>query len=264
MAHIPYDRPPRCLDIAVDHRIRALFKPISKKKNNNDAGIYLKHIQDLGKDILYRDVPNEEISVTQKFIGNGIGGITVILLQPSNSHPYEQDIETIVEKCPTYTALDECFRAVTCNTLSIHDVSILDSLPFIRGRDKITANDKKRVRKWVSLIIEAKKPNVILCMWQDKEGVTLRMSKIQSQGVGGQFDKSPILFGYSVSMERVNAFHPSYAVNYNPNISCFRQLLLLEVTKACHIYEGNWNERSWMSQLRHTCRDKAGLFAVSC
>ncbi|KAK2763287.1 hypothetical protein FQN54_009923 [Arachnomyces sp. PD_36] len=260
MTDIPNDRAVRCLDIAIDHRIRALFSPISKKNQKSEAGVaglHLEYIQRLANSFTGRDIPDDEIYVTQKLSGDDTGGIAAILLQPSDSHPYDESIETIIEECPTYTAIDESFCAASCGTLLMTDISIIDSLPFVRKQDQITSGGKGIVRKWVSRIIETKKPDVILCMWQDAEGLTPEMSEIRSLGVGRQFNKSTVSFGSRMTAERVNAFHPSYAVNFKPSISCFRQLLLLEVTKSCRVYDGNWNEQNWMSELRDTCRIKA-------
>lgn len=74
-------------------------------------------------------------------------------------------------------------------------------------------------------VIREKKPDVVVCMWKDTGRQPLEMGKVQSLGVGQDFDESRITFGgvLGVPMERVNSFHPSYAANYNPHVSCFRQ-----------------------------------------
>jgi hypothetical protein len=51
------------------------------------------------------------------------------------------------------------------------------------------------------------------------------MGKVQSLGVGQDFDKSRITFGGVL-------FILNYAANYNPHDSCFRQLLLLNINMA--------------------------------
>lgn len=53
---------------------------------------------------------------------------------------------------------------------------------------------------------------------------------------------------------RVNAFHPSFAMNYNPDLSCLRQLLILEVAQACGLYRGDWLNKRWMDELRERCK----------
>jgi hypothetical protein len=112
----------------------------------------------------------------------------------------------------------------------------------------LTAEYKKNIRRWASQIIHEKRPDVVLCIWQDKDRVTLRMIQVRSLGIGKKFGASKIPFGGGLTIERVNAFHPSYAVNYNPHFSCFRQLLLLEIAKACHTYDGKWREDEWMRE----------------
>jgi hypothetical protein len=97
-------------------------------------------------------------------------------------------------------------------------------------------------------------------MWKDTGRKPLEMGKVQSLGVGKNFDKSTITFGgvLGVPMERVNSFHPSYGANYNPHVSCFRQLLLPSIAQACYIYEyGTWREEEWMKELKGKCRARA-------
>jgi hypothetical protein len=81
-------------------------------------------------------------------------------------------------------------------------------------------------------------------MWQDKVRVTLTMTKIRSLGVGKYFLIPRISFDGETSFGIVNPFHPRLAVNYNPQVSCFRQLLFLGIVKACRVYEGSDMKKS--------------------
>lgn len=248
-----------CLDIAIDHRLRALFKPITKRASRDicgDPGLFLDHLTEVNT---RRTIPRAEVHTTRRFFNSGwSGGITVILLQPSNSHPYQKGFSSVIEECPTYRFLNEGFKAVTCGALRLGDgtLSIIDSAPFIRPWDNAPVECKREMRRRTSRIICAKKPNVVLCMWQDK-GVPLRMTRVQSLGVGKDFTSSNTRFNGEI-LERVNSFHPSYAANYNPHASCFRQLLLLNIAQACGIYEhGVWHEEEWMKELKKRCTAEA-------
>jgi hypothetical protein len=59
-----------------------------------------------------------------------------------------------------------------------------------------------------------------------------------------------------------DSFHPSYAANDNPHVSCFRQLLLLGIAQACYIYEyGTSREEEWVKELKGRCRSRAKYIA---
>jgi hypothetical protein len=60
-------------------------------------------------------------------------------------------------------------------------------------------------------------------MWKGRGRIPLEMAKVQSLGVGQDFNKLRIPFGgvLGAPVERVNSFHPSYAAHYNPHVSCF-------------------------------------------
>ena len=253
-----------CLDIAIDHRLSALFKPITKKaslKFHQDPGLCLDRLAAVNTT---RNVPEDEVRITRQFFNSGwLEGITIILLQPSNTHPYGKGFASVLEECPTYCFLNEAFKAVSCGTLQLGDgtLSIIDSAPFIRPCDCAPVKCKREMRRQTGRIICAKKPSVALCMWQDKEGVPSRMTEVQSMGVGKDFKNSNICFN-GEHLERVSSFHPSYAANYNPHASCFRQLLLLNISQACAIYEdGFWHEEEWMKELKERCTTQASAMS---
>ena len=150
--------------------------------------------------------------------------------------------------------MDEAFNAASCGTISI-TLSIVDSLPYVRPQDDLSSQDKLRIRKVASHIIMEKDPGVVLCMWRQAENkeVTRTMSKFRSLGVGRDFDERKIFSRPGSGTERVNSFHLSFAVNYNPHDNCFRQLLLLNIAKSCRIYEGIWSEEEWMTDLKERC-----------
>lgn len=59
-------------------------------------------------------------------------------------------------------------------------------------------------------------------------------------------------------MDRVNSFHPSYVANHIPYISCFQQLILLNIARACWMYDHrSWHEEEWMRDLKNRCMQKA-------
>lgn len=209
-----------------------------------------------------RHISEDEVDVTLELSGpRTTGGITVLLQQPWKFHPYWKGIEAVVNESRTLSAVDEAFNAVSCGTISTgsSELSIIDSLPYVRPQDKLSSGDKLRIRRVTSRIIMTKNPEIVLCMWgQAKHSETTQtMSELRSLGVGRDFDEPKLSLHLGSGIERVNSFHPSFAKNYNPYDSCFRQLLLLNVAKACRIYEGTWSEEEWMDDLKKRCRDEA-------
>jgi hypothetical protein len=252
-----------CLNIAVDHRLRALFKPICEQPHLNINNSHAVLLAELGRASTHREISEPEVSVTQQFAGPGYtGGISFLLLQPSNHHPYWEGQDTVILDCATLTVLDEGLKSVTCGSMGLGSpaVSLIDSAPYIRPDDRVSDEYKYNMRKSTIRVIREKKPDVVVCMWKDTGRKPLEMGKVQSLGVGKDFDKSRITFGgvLGVPMERVNSFHPSYAANYNPHVSCFRQLLLLNIAQARYIYEyGTWHEEEWMKELKGRCKARA-------
>ena len=180
----------KCLDIAVDHRLRELFRPVSKDTASTATGSHLSRILQAGSSLERCDgpVPISEIGVTQELaLPGSVGGILVILLQPANAQRFDIGIDVVIQECGIFAALDEAFRAVSRISLSIHDIAIIDSLPFIRPKVEICLQIRVNSRIQVFKLIKAKKPDVILCMWQDNIGVTGNMKFMRSIGIGRRF-----------------------------------------------------------------------------
>jgi hypothetical protein len=101
-------------------------------------------------------------------------------------------------------------------------------------------------------------------MWRRKrdkntkkyEDIRGGFSALEGVGVGGTFPIPDHELEPGLQTRRVNAFHPSHAINYNPHVSCFRQLLMLEVAQACGIYSREWHHETWMTRLRMQCQKK--------
>ncbi|KAE8397461.1 hypothetical protein BDV37DRAFT_291977 [Aspergillus pseudonomiae] len=252
-----------CLGVAVDHRIRSLFRPIRARTQASMPGDpadaqLLKSLADRRTD---RYISKHEIDITLELFGpQATGGITVVLQQPWRFHPYWKGIEAVVGACPTFSAVDEAFSAASCGTISIGSstLSIIDSLPFVRPQDNLSSWDRWIIRNATSDVIITKDPDVVLCMWRQAKNNELGpMSEFRSLGIGHDFDQPTLCLRPGSVAERVNSFHPSFAINFNPYNSCFRQLLLLNVAKACRIYEGTWREEEWMDSLKERCKEEA-------
>jgi hypothetical protein len=100
-------RPSVCLDIAIDHRLRPLFRPLNTACDSSQ-GDHVRLIRRLGHDLL-RDgekICSDEIEMAAYLaMPPTMGGICFVLQQPANNHPYHLDVDTVVALSPTIRAL---------------------------------------------------------------------------------------------------------------------------------------------------------------
>ena len=117
-----------CLDVAVDHRIRRLFRSVSY--DVTECSDHVSHIEARGRSLKRS---HDEIKVTSQLAGPAIkGGIAVVLQQPRHNHPFEKGLSAVIEDCETLYALDDVFSAVSRESLSIRtNITVVDLLPYI-------------------------------------------------------------------------------------------------------------------------------------
>lgn len=118
-------QPKVCLDVAVDHRIRRLFKPVLD--DLTERSNHVSRIEARGRSLKRS---REEIQVTAQIAGPAVkGGIAVALQQPRHNHPFEKGLNAVIENCETLYALYDIFTAVSCGTLDIRtDITVVDLL----------------------------------------------------------------------------------------------------------------------------------------
>jgi hypothetical protein len=92
-----------CLGVAIDHRIRALFRRLPRTHSDIALGSHISIIQEQGHNL---DRCAAEVGVTGALARPAtVGGIAVILQQPRDEHPYDQGGAAIIEECDTLYAL---------------------------------------------------------------------------------------------------------------------------------------------------------------
>jgi hypothetical protein len=209
------------LNIAVDHRLRILFKP-TISVTNSSQGYHIQYFDKLGHSLTREGerLPEEEIFVTKQVaLPESTGGIVVALSRSANAHPFHLGTDIVIGSSPTWTVLDESFTTVTCRSLSLrHDVTAIDRSPFVRARDHLSRELHVKVRNISFDVISRKKPDVVLCMGQDRVDVQSRVDDFQSTRVGKTFAQPRVRLGSGLWTKIVNAPHPSYFMNYNPHL----------------------------------------------
>ncbi len=259
-----------CLDVAIDHRIRRLFGPVSPPTRSAGAGDHIAILEDFGDELR---LPEDEIRVTSELAGPvWAGGIAVALQQPRDNHPFRRGTRAVIQDCATLAALDELFRVVSCGTLNLRShVSVIDLLPYLpetetRDRDEATLDTMERAFRTSVEAICGKEPDVVLCSgrtWLGKEHDWCKGAAwmLESRGVGDTFGRHQEVRlkdenGGFTRIQRVNGFHPSYALNYKPENSSLRQLQVLVVAETCAIARGEgWENETWMESIRYDCEN---------
>lgn len=247
--------PGACMNIAVDHRIRRLFVavqlPVGRALPREDEAF--DNVVDFARERI-RPLESDEINVTKRLAGPyGVtGGILVLLQQPAEGHEFRDGTAATIHRCMTLQGLHNVFHTVSLGTVGIADLNVLDMQPFVRPSDRERLHGSLRMELQHHLLktIEARSPAVVMCASRsfDKAGP---LECFASLGVGKTMLERSAEHGQPL---KVNAFHPSYALNFYPLEPDFRQLLLLEAIHVCRRYIGAWVEDDWMRDLRERCR----------
>lgn len=262
-----------CLDIAMDHRIQLLCTPHALPRKPICNVAYATRIDEITQFVKKHIRPNtwshHEEKVTRELAQpRGSAQIVVLLLQPANNHPFEQGKLATIASSPSLSALNRAFTVCSRGSISLSDVTVLDSLPHIRPLDRIDVSLRTTLRKLVLRAVRDRKPKVVLCAWKDStdQASAIPLGDLMSVGVGKVFTRNTFTDVQGRTTIRVNAFHPSYAVNYHPTASILRQLLLLEINQTIWHLNGQWREEAWMTQLRSACQHYATRYQskLSC
>lgn len=249
-----------CLGIPIDHRLRRKIKPVPDDVATQNLGA---HVVTFLRHALSRGVSWEE----RKFGENlarpfSKGGLLVVLAQPSASQKYNSNFEETTQKCLTLQATDELLKATSNNSKNIFNTSTFDILPLVKKQWKWhgdrTGGECTEAQETFLSMVNEKDPRVILCLSGNLPGLLPQASTFASLGgVGSKF--GPQNEGYFLGATRINVFHLSYAVNYHPVHSVFRDLLILESAHAFGVLRGDWVEESWMDELRNEAGQEAKL-----
>lgn len=182
------------------------------------------------------------------------GGVAIVLYHPDPSQTYEHGFTSEEERCATLAAVKDLIASSTLGAMDTDAVTILDSMPFME--DDFVKDDPLHTQSHEisTKALVAKQPSVILSCFHS-ESNTGFLKLIRHGGVGTESDERLFnLPGTRHSFTKVSAFHPSFAVNYHPYESCFRQLLILQFAKAFAIWQSNWVEKPFMQELRQTSK----------
>ena len=192
------------------------------------------------------------------------GGVVVVLLRPHSTQDNSDGFLAGKYRCPTVDAVSELISVVSNTTLGFDDISVFDAIPFldekVKGEEII-----EQAQDVFANMIKAKQPEVVIsCFQTETNNPIVKNLRCRRIGYSFEFDLqgSKQLAELGLPSTRVNALHPSYAINYNPEFSCFKRLLILEFVKAFALWRRQrWADERWMSDLRHECHEQAKKLA---
>ncbi|KAF2870185.1 hypothetical protein BDV95DRAFT_619974 [Massariosphaeria phaeospora] len=182
----------------------------------------------------------DESDCTRKLAGPfSRGGLLILLLEPRWNHPWVEGVEAVIESCATLQALEEGVEIGSRGTLNLlNDVSLIDLWPFlhsqIRPEDEST---KQKLQSLVFTAIEAKEPDVLLCM-----GFEAQQAHKTRKANSSYRLRCPLY-----------AKHPSHSVNYEHTQNILKRSELLHaISKACQSLPGGMRNQNIRGQLNST------------
>jgi len=226
-------------------------------------GVHVQILREFGESLRWGDdelINIPELNFALDLAGpDAIGGILVLLQQPSATQTYKNGYIADVNDCETLKAIRQLVSLASNQLSGLDNVSVFDMLPFLteeyEDRDIFKAAHEALVR-----MIRAKEPSVVICCARGKSHDRF-VRDLHGLGVGKTFPPEELQNDTSRFL-RVNAFHPSYSVNYNRSYSCFRRLLILEFVKAFNLQQNQWPEEEWMDTLRSDCQKKSAQLST--
>lgn len=249
----------QCLGIPIDHRLRRLIREAQSVDTKQADSNHLLPLHDFGMSLT---VDEHEYPISDLSFGlemarpESKGGLLIALLRPHSTQNNSDGFLAGRRHCETLEAVSDLIAAVNNGKLGFDDISVFDAIPLIdeaaTGPNLTTLIDD--AQSVFADMVRAKNPDVVLCCFKTATQNTL-VQQLSCRGVGKSFnDDKSVPTEPELSFTRVNAFHPSYAVNHYPIFCSLRRLLILEFTKAFACWRQKWIEEPWMESLRTECR----------
>ncbi|KAL4899014.1 hypothetical protein BDW74DRAFT_164108 [Aspergillus multicolor] len=245
-----------CLGIPVDHRLVNIVKNLHLPLYTESSD-HLNILKTWGESSTC-----DGKSLERSRIHHGLelakpatkGGVLVALLQPHRRQEFDKGFVADLQDCATTDSVSDLIQAATGGRMGVDEVSVFDTLPYCT---ESTDNDDilQLAQDAFQKMVQAKKPDVVLSCYQALRSDTSNaiVRGLSSRGVGKVHDKLEFVLKDGTTIKRINAFHPSYAVNYHRTYSCFRRLLLVEFVQAfMHCSEAGI-EANWIRELRQDC-----------
>ncbi|KGO51822.1 hypothetical protein PEX2_065420 [Penicillium expansum] len=254
----------QCLGIPIDHRLRFIIREAPSIDTSRTHSEHVHLLYEFGTSLKVddSDYPLYDLSFALEMARpESKGGVLIALLQPHSKQDNSDGFLAGRRDCATLEAVSDLVTAVNNAKVCFDDTSVFDAIPLLD--EAATSADISTIiadaHDVFADMVRVKNPEIVICCFRTESRNTL-VRRLCSRGVGWSFhdEKSasnPIEAG--LSSIRVNAFHPSYAINHYPIFCSLRRLLTLEFTKAFALLRHKWTEEPWMTSLRSECRQAA-------
>lgn len=249
----------------VDHRLRRQIRGAAQVPNQR----YCDHewiLADLPRRIYHeKNITGPEIQFAQDLAAPATtGGILILVERPSNGHKYGARFDTIIENCATLKAVNELLQIVSGGACNIRNTSVFDFMPFINeGSERDTDKNREIAQQACWAMIEEKKPDIVLCCSGEmQEELVPELEEYRGNGRNQWFHVDLSGGLDTLGNNKLNVFRPSYAVDFQPTYSVFRDFFVLEFTHAIGLLRGDWKNENWMEDLRQEAMSQAELLLL--
>jgi hypothetical protein len=245
-----------CNSVPLDHRLQRFLSSASRQQCRG-VGNHAEIVKQFGNSMVRLDgsFPSENEAAFAAWLAkpDTKGGLVVALLQPAKSQDYNLDFQQVKEKCRTLDYLDQSLSFLH-GPGGFATTSVFDAFPFITepiSSGQLTKDENDAYQTFFAML-ESKRPDVVFACWR----VYRQDLDFSGKGLGQTKAVGNIRLSNGHIVRVVNGFHPSYAVNFWPNESCFRRLFIMELCKAFCELDSSWEEEKWMEILRWNCQKR--------
>ncbi|OQE10571.1 hypothetical protein PENFLA_c089G10859 [Penicillium flavigenum] len=251
----------QCLGIPIDHRLRCIIREAPSIDTSRTNSEHVRLLYEFGTSLKVdgSDYPLYDLSFALEMARpESKGGLLIALLQPHSKQDNSDGFLAGRRDCETLEAVSDLVTAVNNAKVCFDDTSVFDAIPLLD--EAATGADISTIiadaHDVFADMVRAKNPEIVICCFRTDSRNTL-VQRLRGRGVGWSFNdekSAPNPIEAGLSSIRVNAFHPSYAINHYPIFCSLRRLLTLEFTKAFALLRHKWTEEPWMKSLRTECR----------
>lgn len=219
-----------CLSIPIDHRLRQLIRKALSINANGDSE-HIRILQRFGKSL--KNGQSDYFSTYDLSFGLELArpeskaGVVVVLLRTHSTQDNSDGFLAERHTCALINAVSDLISAVTNSKLDLDGISVFDAIPFLHEEvtgleyDDLIGNAESVFAD----MIRAKQPNVVIsCFKTETCPCPLLTQQLTCSKPIFSFDYDPWgskqLAESGLSLIRVNASHPNYAINYHSEFSC--------------------------------------------
>lgn len=158
-----------------------------------------------------------------------------MLEEPRRWHPWDKGVNYVISECQSLNLLNKGHQIGSKGLLDLtKGVSVIDSRPFLsKGAYPALEEDEwEKLYDLVLVAIQAKKPDVLLCMGAVATNVVeARKHKLSPE--------------FWLHTQMISSMHPGKSINYNSADIQMCKELFRPICNAYESLDGRWDDVSW-------------------